>query len=156
MKLAGDAPVVRHLPEGDVVHGLSKVCCVAVLMSVAPIVLAARALVAQLPVPGAPCSAHGTGVIRLQLLDPRGRVPTARANAVIVALRCGAMVDSTGVVELRGLPDGRHMVQVRALGFPPESVAVAVATGEAARATVQLHKVGAIRTAAPPGPAPPH
>jgi hypothetical protein len=65
-------------------------------------------------------------------------------NAVIMALRCGAMVGSNGVTELRALPAGRHMLQVRAVGFPPESVEVAAAQGETVRMTVQLRKAAAV------------
>ena len=137
-------------------HRLARAWCTALSMSVAVTGLAAADLAAQAPVPGAPCSAHGTAVVRLRLLDPRGRVPAAPANAVIVALRCVAMVDSTGVAELRGLPAGRHMVQVRVVGFPPESVGVAVAPGETVRATVQLHPAAAVQADAPPAPAPQH
>lgn len=137
-------------------NSLAKACRAALPMAVALALLAARDLAAQLPVPGAPCSAHGTGVVRLQLVDPRGEVPTARANAVIVALRCGALVDSNGVAQLRGVPEGRHVVQVRAIGFPPESVTVAVSPGETARATVQLHKAATIPADARPRPAPEH
>lgn len=137
-------------------NGLARACRVALPIAVALAVLAARDVAAQLPVPGAPCSAHGTGVVRLQLVDPKGNVPTARANAVIVALRCGAVVDSKGIAELRGVPEGRYVVQVRVIGFPPESVAVAVSPGETVRATVHLHKAATTGTDARPRPAPEH
>lgn len=137
-------------------HRLARGCGAALLMSVALTVVAAAAGAAQAPVPGAPCSAHGTAVVRLRLVDPQGRVLRVRANAVIIALRCGMMVDSNGVAELRGVPEGRYMVQVRAVGFPPESVEVAVAPGAAVHATVQLHPVAALRANAPPPPAPQH
>jgi hypothetical protein len=113
-------------------------------------ILAAARLAAQLPVPGAPCSAHGTGVLRIQVVDPRGQVPAAHANAVIVALRCGAMMDSLWIAELRGVPEGRHLVQVRVVGFPPESVRVAVASGDTVRAPVRLRPAVAVRAESPP------
>jgi len=46
------------------------------------------------------------------------------------------------------------MVLVRAVGFPPESVAVAVAPGAMVRATVQLRKAATVRADAPPASAP--
>src|SRR5262249_46202147 len=146
-------PVRPPPPELEAMPGFARTCCAALPMFVG-FILAAADLAAQLPVPGAPCSPHGTAVVRLRLVDPRGQVPEAPANAVIVALRCGAMVDSLGIAELRALPEGRHLVQVRAVGFPPESVAVAVTPGDTVRATVQLRPAAAVRADAPAAPGP--
>ena len=84
------------------------------------------------------CSQHGGAVIRIRLVDPTGRAVAVPANAVIVALRCGAQTRPDGTAELVAVPAGRHVVQVRALGFPPDSLEVVTGTADTVRATAHM------------------
>ena len=75
-------------------------------------------------------------MIRVQLLDRHGRPPTVAGNAVIVALSCGGVMRPDGIAELTAVPAGHHVVQVRALGFPPDSLEVTTGTVDTVRMTV--------------------
>jgi len=84
------------------------------------------------------CSQHGRAVIRVRLVDPTGRAIAVPANAVIVALRCAAQTGPDGTAELVAVPAGRHVVQVRALGFPPDSLEVVTGTADTVRTTAHM------------------
>lgn len=89
------------------------------------------------------CSREGHSVVRVRMLDANDQVLSVKANAVIVALRCGGVMRADGIVELRAVPSGRHLIQVRALGFPGDSVQVT--SGAADTVLVTVHMKGGHR-----------
>ncbi len=95
--------------------------------------------------PTARCSAQGASVIRIRLLDPAGRRLTVPANAVIVSLHCGAVVDPQGIAELVAVPPGPHVVRVAALGCSPDSVTVSPGGADTVLAEVRLRKCYRVR-----------
>ena len=100
--------------------------------------VAARPAAAYWQAPTSRCSTQGGSVIRLHLVDPVGRSLGVNANAVIVALRCGAVMGPGGMAELVAVPAGHHIVQVRALGYPPDSVQVTTRAADTILMTVRL------------------
>jgi hypothetical protein len=88
--------------------------------------------------PTARCSQDGRAVIRVRLLDPKGRTIAVPANAVIIALRCGAQPGPDGTAELAAVPAGRHVVQVRALGLPPDSLEVMTGAADTVHVTAHM------------------
>jgi hypothetical protein len=106
--------------------------------------------------PTARCSAQGASVIRVRLLDPAGHRLTVPANAVIVPLHCGAVVDPQGIAELVAVPPGPHVVRVAALGCSPDSVTVSPAGADTVRAEVRFRtcyrmRHDSVSTSRPPG-----
>ena len=85
-----------------------------------------------------PCSPQGGSLVRVQLLDPEGHPPTVAANAVIVPLHCGAVMRPDGIADIPAVPAGDHMIQVRAIGFPPDSVPITIGTADTVRVTAHL------------------
>jgi hypothetical protein len=100
----------------------------------------ARPAAAYGQAPTSRCSTQGGSVIRVHLVDPEGRPLGVTANAVIVALHCGAAMGPGDIAELVAVPAGRHVVQVRALGYPPDSVQVTTRATDTILATVHLRR----------------
>jgi len=91
------------------------------------------------------CSSQGGSVIRIHLVDPEGRPLAVAANAVIVALRCGGAMGPGGIAELVAVPAGHHVVQVRALGYPPDSLQVTTRAADTVLATLRLRRGYTVR-----------
>ena len=111
------------------------------LGTILPFTFTARSRPRGWPNPQGPtsrCSQNGRAVIRLNIRDQAGHVPSVNANVAIVTLRCGALMQANGTAELTAVPAGHHLVQVRALGFPPDSIDVTTGATDTVLVTVHL------------------
>lgn len=85
-----------------------------------------------------PPATRAQGVIRGSVTDTMGRAATG-AIVQLVGTRRGAMVDSAGQYQLRGLSAGTYTVRVSALGFAVDSAAIIVGEGATVVHDVRLH-----------------
>jgi hypothetical protein len=135
--------LLRQRPTTRIRHRrLLQAACVLAASAARP-AFPGAALYGQAPT--SRCSPHGTAddgtsVIRVRLLDASGRAVAANANAAIIELHCGAPVGPDGVAELLAVPLGRHVVPVRALGFPPDSAEVRAGAADTVVAIVHLRR----------------
>lgn len=137
-------------------HGLISVVAAALLLGGSVPLPDRRGAPPSTQAPTARCSAQGTSVIRVRLLNPAGGQLTVPANAVIVALRCGAPAGPDGIAELLAVPAGPHLVQVAALGCSPDSITVSSGTADTILTEVHLRSCyrvhhDSVSTSRPPG-----
>jgi TonB-dependent receptor len=86
-------------------------------------------------------SAQGT--IRGSVTDMGGR-PAPGATVHVVGTQFGAIVDSSGLYRVKGVPAGTFTVRVLRLGFAPDSGSVLVANGGVAEHDVRLQPSAAV------------
>ena len=97
--------------------------------------LAATALFAVL---SSPLTAQ-TGTVQGRVTDSTG---AAVIGTIVTVDRTSlrAMASSRGAYTLNGVPTGRQVVRVRALGFAPESLSVTVNAGTVNTLDIRLHR----------------
>jgi len=83
-------------------------------------------------------TASAQGTIRGSVTAVDGR-PAPGATVHVVGTQLGAIVDSSGMYRVNGVPAGTFMVRVLRLGFAPDSASVVIANGRVVQHDVQLH-----------------
>jgi hypothetical protein len=74
----------------------------------------------------------------LRVLDHESGMPLGGAQVGLPDLRMGALADAEGRVRLTGIPEGRHTLEVRLIGFRTERLLIAFAPDELVEGEVEL------------------
>ena len=76
--------------------------------------------------------------LRGRVLEAGSRRPIAAAQVILSALPTAAYTDSAGRFELPGIPEGRHELTIRKIGFSPFSQGIAVEGLDRIDRTIEL------------------
>jgi protocatechuate 3,4-dioxygenase beta subunit len=93
--------------------------------------------------PAGASAARGTARLTGTVRDRTGR-PVRGARALVRGTAAEATAGADGAFALAGLPAGTRTLEVRAIGFAPQRVAVDLAPGRAAAADVRLESVATL------------
>lgn len=102
--------------------------------------IAALALVTTVASAAAPAAARAqvTARIDVAVVDDADGLPIANAQVRVTTASMNALTNSSGRVELGGIPPGQHIVVVQRLGYDPETAVVEFTSGGTVEAEFRL------------------